>query len=84
MFLDPENHVDYVWADSAYSGERFKDLLSLAGFKNRIHEKVSRNQPLSAASTELNSIRSQNRTRVEHVFGCSHIIGRQIHKKKLA
>jgi len=50
---------DYVWADSAYSGERFKDLLSLAGFENRIHEKGSRNHPLSAAATELNSIRSQ-------------------------
>ena len=37
MLLDPENHDDYVWADSAYSGERFKDLLSLAGFENRIH-----------------------------------------------
>ena len=33
MLLDPENHDDYVWTDSAYSGERFKDLLSLAGFK---------------------------------------------------
>ena len=29
--------VDYVWAYSAYSGERFRDLLSLAGFENRIH-----------------------------------------------
>ena len=33
MLLDPENHDDYVWADSAYSGERFKVLLSLASFK---------------------------------------------------
>jgi len=40
MLLDPENQDDYVWADSAYSGERFKDLLSLAGFENRIHERV--------------------------------------------
>ena len=30
MLLDPENHDDYVWAGSAYSGERFKDVLSLA------------------------------------------------------
>ena len=58
MLLDPENQDDYVWADSAYSGERFKDLLSLAGFENRIHEKGSRNHPLSAAATERNSIRS--------------------------
>ena len=69
MLLDPENQDDYVWADSAYSGERFKDLLSLAGFENKIHEKGSRNHPLSAAATERNSIRSQTRARVEHVFG---------------
>ncbi len=70
MLLDPENQDDYVWADSAYSGERFKDLLSLTGFENRIHEKGTRNHPLSAAATERNSIRSQTRARVEHVFGC--------------
>jgi len=70
MLLDPENHDDYVWADSAYSGEHFKDLLSLAGFENRIHEKGSRNHPLSAAAIERNSIRTQTRARVDHVFGC--------------
>jgi transposase, IS5 family len=70
MLLDPENQDDYVLADSAYSGERFKDLLSLARFKNRIHKKGTRNHPLSAAATERNSIRSQIRARVEHVFGC--------------
>ncbi len=85
MLLDPENQDDYVWADSAYSGERFKDLLSLAGFENRIHEKGSRNHPLSAAATERNSIRSQIRARVEHVFVFfCHINGRQIYKKNRA
>jgi transposase, IS5 family len=29
LLLDPENELDYVWADSAYSGECFDDLLSL-------------------------------------------------------
>ena len=69
ILLAPKNHDDYVWADSAYSGERFINLLSLAGFGNRIHEKGSRSHPLSAAATERNSIRSQIRARVEHVFG---------------
>jgi len=69
MLLDPENHNDYVWADSVYSGKRFTDLLSLAGFENRIHEKGSRNHPPSAAATERNSIKSQTRAGVEHVFG---------------
>ena len=69
--VTPANiHDDSVWADSAYSGMRFKDLLSLAGFENRIHEKGSRNHSLSAAATERNSIRSQTRARVEHVFCC--------------
>ena len=48
----------------------FKDLLSLAGFENKIHEKGSRNHPLSAAAIERSSIRSQTLARVEHVFGC--------------
>ena len=34
-----------------------------------IHEKGSRNLPLSAAATERNSFSSQIRARVEHVFG---------------
>ena len=67
MLLDPDNHDDYLWADF---GERFKDLLSLARFKNRIHKKGTRNHPLCAVATERNSISSQIRARVEHVFGC--------------
>jgi transposase, IS5 family len=35
--LDPENEHDYVWADSAYSGECFEDLLSIGGFESQIH-----------------------------------------------
>ncbi len=55
--VNPANiHDTYVWADSAYSGESFKDLPSLAGFENRIHENGSRNHPLSAAAIERNSI----------------------------
>jgi len=70
MLLDSENQDDYVWADSAYSCMGLKDLLSLAGFENRIHEKATSNHPPSAAATERNSIRSQTRARVEHVFYC--------------
>ena len=44
MLLDPENQDDYAWADSAYSGQCFQDMLSLGGFESRIHEKGSRNQ----------------------------------------
>ena len=67
--LDPENEHDYVWADSAYSGECFADLLSLGGFESLIHEKGARNRPLSKAAKELNRIKSAIRACVEHVFG---------------
>jgi len=69
MLLDPENQDNYVWADSAYSGQCFADLLSLGGFESRIHEKGSRNHPLSEAAKERNSVRSAFRACVEHVFG---------------
>jgi len=67
--LDPENEHDYVWADSAYSGECFEDLLRLGGFESLIHEKGARNHPLSDAARELNHVKSTIRACVEHVFG---------------
>jgi hypothetical protein len=70
MLLDPENEDDYVWADSAYSGQCFEDLLSLGGFESRIHKKGSRNHPLSEAAKERNSVKSAICACVEHVFGC--------------
>lgn len=69
MLLDPENQDDYVWADSAYSGQCFEDLLSLVGFESLIHEKGSRNHPLSDEAKERNSVKSAIRACVEHVFG---------------
>ena len=54
--LDPENEDDFVWADSAYSGESIRNLLGLAGHASLIHEKGVRNQPLSDAAKELNRI----------------------------
>jgi len=68
--LDPDNEHDYVWADSAYSGECFEDLLRLGGFKSLIHEKGARNNPLSEEAKELNRVKSAIRACVEHVFGC--------------
>lgn len=67
--LDPENEQDYVWADSAYSGEGFEELLNLGGFESLIHEKGARNNPLSDAAKESNRVKSSIRACVEHVFG---------------
>ena len=83
MLLDPKNQDDYVWADSVNPGEHFKDLLNLGGFENRIHEKGSRNHPLSAVATDRNSIRSQIRDPIEHVFGCLATSVRDKFTKKL-
>ena len=69
ILLNPENTDDYVWADSAYAGERFEDLLDLGGFESCIHEKGSRYHPLSDAAKESNRIKSAIRACVEHVFG---------------
>ncbi|WP_255003193.1 IS5 family transposase [Cyanobium sp. HWJ4-Hawea] len=68
--LDPENEHAYVWADSAYSSQRYEELLSLGGYESLIHEKGSRNHPLQEASKELNRVKSTIRACVEHVFGC--------------
>jgi hypothetical protein len=52
-----------VWANSAYSGEHFKQLLR-------------------AAAVEQNSIWSEIRTLVAHVFGCfATLMGGQFTKK---
>ena len=58
MLLDPEHTDDYVWADSAYAGECFENLLNLGGFESCIHEKGSRNHPLS--DTQPKSITALN------------------------
>jgi len=67
--LDPENEHDFVWADSAYSSDSFEQLLSLGGFESLIHEKGTRNHPLSDAAKDLNRIKTAIRVCVEHVFG---------------
>lgn len=67
--LDPENSDDLVWADSGYSGLKFEELLELAGFESCIHEKGTKNHPLSEEAKARNKLRSKIRARVEHVFG---------------
>lgn len=80
--LDSENEHDYVWADSAYSGECFEDLLSLGGFESLIHEKGAHNHPLSDAAKELNRIKSAISACVEHAFcGMTMSMGGKLTRK---
>jgi IS5 family transposase len=67
--LDPTNDDDFVFADSAYAGKIFEELLEAAGFESFIHEKGHRNHPLSDASKAFNHVKSKIRALVEHVFG---------------
>ena len=67
--LDPDNEHDFVWADSAYCGESFENLLNLGGFESLIHENGARNHPLCDAAKQLNRVTSAIRACVEHIFG---------------
>jgi IS5 family transposase len=53
-----------------YSGEFFHILLNISGFESLIHEKGTRNHPLSDAAKELNPVKSSIKSCVEHAFGC--------------
>jgi len=68
--LDPDNAADEVWADSADRSEDIEIRLNLEGYKSQIHEKGSRNHPLSEAQQAANQEKSKTRAKVEHVFGC--------------
>ena len=69
ILLNPENQDYDVWADSAYSGKSFEDLLSLGDFERRIHEKESRNHHISEAAKKYNFVKWAIRACVKHVFG---------------
>lgn len=67
--LDGSNTGDGVWADSAYGSQIREEVLALMGMESHIHEKGSRNHPLSEAQKARNKERSGTRARVEHIFG---------------
>lgn len=64
-----ENTSRQVWADSAYRSEETERLLERHGYQSHIHERGSRNKPLTAEQRETNREKSRIRARVEHVFG---------------
>jgi hypothetical protein len=64
--LDPENEHDYVWADSAYSGECFDVPLNLGGFESLIHDKDAYNRPISDAAKKLIRVNSSITACIEH------------------
>jgi len=71
--IDPDNEKGQAyWADSAYRSDDIECILSAAEITSKIHEKGTRNKPLSKAARKRNNKKSQVRCRVEHVFGYMH------------
>ena len=58
-----------LWADSAYTGEKQEKTLKKYKVNNRVHEKGTKNNPLTKAQKASNNEKSKTRARVEHVFG---------------
>ena len=64
-----ENTDSGVWADSAFCSEEHERILGAMGYENHIHEKGSRDSPLTAKQQASNKKKSKVRVRVEPVFG---------------
>lgn len=65
----PEVGGTDVYADSAYRSNMLEESLIASGHTSHIHEKGTRNHPLTKAQKSNNKEKSRVRARVEHVFG---------------
>ena len=67
--LNKTNTSADVYADSAYRSAETEAKLKVRGLRGQIHQRASRNHPLSKAQENANRKKSKIRARVEHVFG---------------
>ena len=67
--LNKTNSSADVYADSAYRSAETEAKLRVRGLRSQIHQRASRNHPLSKAQEIANRKKSKIRARVEHVFG---------------
>jgi IS5 family transposase len=67
--LEGTDAGQYLYADSAYSGDPCKKVIRKTGMKNKVHKKAYRNKPLSKYQQKQNTVKSRTRARIEHVFG---------------
>lgn len=58
-----------IYADSAYRSTTQEESLVTSNYTSQIHEKGTRNHPLTEAQKSSNKEKSRVRARVEHVFG---------------
>ena len=64
------NKGESLFADSAYRSAATEQHLAGQGITSYIHEKASRNKPLTTMQQEFNRLKSTVRCRIEHIFGC--------------
>jgi IS5 family transposase len=67
--LNQANTSADVYGDSAYRSAETEAKLKLRRLRSRIHQRASRNHPLSKAQENANRQKSKVRARIEHVFG---------------
>jgi len=72
---DEEGNKRAVYADSAYRSGEHEAMLAAGQFESQVHEKGSRNHPLTEEQKASNRIKSKTRARVEHIFGAQSAMG---------
>jgi len=75
---DADGKKRRIYADSAYRSKECEETLASDEFESQIHEKGSRNHPLTDEQKASNRIKSKTRARVEHVFAAQHAMGGHI------
>lgn len=67
--LSKDDKGQNLHADSAYRGEAQEKIIKKHKMNNEIHEKGTRNRPLTEKQKASNRKKSKTRARVEHIFG---------------
>lgn len=66
--LGKDEEGQYLYADSAYTGEEQEKTILKYKMNNKVHEKGYRGRPLTEEQQKRNREKSKTRARVEHVF----------------
>ncbi|HHE32655.1 MAG TPA: IS4/IS5 family transposase [Chlorobaculum parvum] len=65
--LEKQDAGQPLYADSAYVGK--EEIIDECDMSNEVHEKGTKNNPLSEEQKASNRVKSKSRARVGHVFG---------------
>jgi transposase, IS5 family len=67
--LTDKDADQWLYADSAYGGEKLEAVYAKKKVISKVNEKGYRNKPLTAEQKATNREKSKTRARVEHIFG---------------